>query len=37
MKGFDPAVFGDVLNIGWKLKRELADVILNERIDQYYE
>jgi len=30
-------IFGDMLNRGWQLKKELASGISNDKIDQYYE
>jgi len=35
--GFDPMVFGRVLDETWRLKRRLATTITNDRIDAWYE
>jgi D-glycero-alpha-D-manno-heptose-7-phosphate kinase len=33
---FDPCRFGEVIDAGWKLKRQLASKISNDRIDMWY-
>ncbi len=35
--GFDPLVFGRVLDESWRLKRRLASTITNHRIDAWYD
>lgn len=34
--GFSPRKFGEILDIGWSLKRELASKISNDQIDTWY-
>lgn len=35
--GFDPLAFGRILDETWRLKRQLATTITNDRIDAWYE